>query len=454
MKIKEVEKLTGMSRDNIRFYEKEGLLEIDRNDNGYREYNDEHVQILKRIKLLRSLNISIEDIKDIQFDNIKLSNYLVKHIHLLEDKQIYLEKNIKLCRLLIQENVSYHDLNVDSYIPYFDNIELKEDFNKTLNAPFRRYFARVIDLSFYQLLVSFIMIVILRMNIHYELMDLFITILALISMVLIEPWFISKFKTTPGKFILGLYVTDYKGNALSYWEASTRTINLLVYGYGCMIPIVSTIAGIYCLVACSKEKSFIWEDGNIQTLKDHKKSRYVFLSFVFILQIFLNIGLANYSLFPKNRGKLTVAEFVENVNQLNIVYYDDNENILHEDGSWEWIYPDTVGNVNIKKEHPTFHFKEENGELVEVSFTLVYEDGLSIILRDSLTRVALSSFMKAKPSYTPYHYDEFVILSKTNDNFKHTAHGLEVSANYTFNHIGYTNPQVEWIYTFTITKQK
>ena len=25
-------------------------------------------------------------------------------------------KNIKLCRLLIQENVSYHDLNVDSYI--------------------------------------------------------------------------------------------------------------------------------------------------------------------------------------------------------------------------------------------------------------------------------------------------------------------------------------------------
>ena len=67
MKIKEIEVLTGMSRDNIRFYERCGLLEPYRNENGYREYSDENVLTLKKIKLLRTLHISIDDIKGEEF---------------------------------------------------------------------------------------------------------------------------------------------------------------------------------------------------------------------------------------------------------------------------------------------------------------------------------------------------------------------------------------------------
>ena len=37
MTIKELEALTGLSRANIRFYEKEGLLSPLRRENGYRE---------------------------------------------------------------------------------------------------------------------------------------------------------------------------------------------------------------------------------------------------------------------------------------------------------------------------------------------------------------------------------------------------------------------------------
>ena len=55
MNIKQAEELTGVSRQNIRFYEREGLLLPERNpENGYREYTEEHIEILKKIRLLRS----------------------------------------------------------------------------------------------------------------------------------------------------------------------------------------------------------------------------------------------------------------------------------------------------------------------------------------------------------------------------------------------------------------
>ena len=44
MKINEVEQLVGVTKRNIRFYEKEGLLSPGRTDNGYRDYGEEDVE--------------------------------------------------------------------------------------------------------------------------------------------------------------------------------------------------------------------------------------------------------------------------------------------------------------------------------------------------------------------------------------------------------------------------
>ena len=44
MNIKKAEELSGVSRQNIRFYEREGLLHPERNaENDYREYREEHI---------------------------------------------------------------------------------------------------------------------------------------------------------------------------------------------------------------------------------------------------------------------------------------------------------------------------------------------------------------------------------------------------------------------------
>lgn len=63
MKTYEVSEIVGMSKQTIMFYEKEGLLKPKREDNGYRNYSEEDVQTLKLIKLLRSMDIDLEDIK-------------------------------------------------------------------------------------------------------------------------------------------------------------------------------------------------------------------------------------------------------------------------------------------------------------------------------------------------------------------------------------------------------
>ncbi len=79
MTIKEVEEQTGLTRSNIRFYEKENLIEPTRNDkNGYRNYSESDVENIKKIAYLRTLEISIEDIRNIMSDKVSLEEIIKK----------------------------------------------------------------------------------------------------------------------------------------------------------------------------------------------------------------------------------------------------------------------------------------------------------------------------------------------------------------------------------------
>ena len=63
-KIGEVTKLTGMSADTLRYYEKFGLLtNISRTESGIRQYDDKDISQLKFIKRAQSMNFSLDEIK-------------------------------------------------------------------------------------------------------------------------------------------------------------------------------------------------------------------------------------------------------------------------------------------------------------------------------------------------------------------------------------------------------
>lgn len=86
MTIKDVEERTGLSRSNIRFYEKEKLIEPSRNEsNGYRDYSENDVENIKKIAYLRTLGISIEDIRSIISEKVTLQEMLEKQKEVLKN---------------------------------------------------------------------------------------------------------------------------------------------------------------------------------------------------------------------------------------------------------------------------------------------------------------------------------------------------------------------------------
>lgn len=85
MNIKEVAKLFGIKANKLRFYEKKGLLNPKRTDNGYRVYEEEDLVRLQGILTYRTLELSIEDIKVLLDTETDPSKQLFKQIGLIND---------------------------------------------------------------------------------------------------------------------------------------------------------------------------------------------------------------------------------------------------------------------------------------------------------------------------------------------------------------------------------
>ena len=67
LSIGDVEKITGISKDRLRYYEEKRLITPVRDtDNSYREYDNEEVLKLLGIQLYRSMNLGVKEIQQIQ----------------------------------------------------------------------------------------------------------------------------------------------------------------------------------------------------------------------------------------------------------------------------------------------------------------------------------------------------------------------------------------------------
>ena len=135
MNIKEVEVRTGLSRSNIRFYEKEKLIEPLRNEsNGYRDYSENDVENIKKIAYLRTLGISIEDIRSIISEKVTLREMLERQNEVLKSQITDLNKAKFMCeKILDEESISYEKLQVEQYVT-----EL-QDYWKDNQAVFKIY---------------------------------------------------------------------------------------------------------------------------------------------------------------------------------------------------------------------------------------------------------------------------------------------------------------------------
>lgn len=64
--INEVSKMTGFSKDTIRYYEKIGLIELNRNNRSsgsYRHFGKREIEKLRQIKLLKEFGFTLKEIR-------------------------------------------------------------------------------------------------------------------------------------------------------------------------------------------------------------------------------------------------------------------------------------------------------------------------------------------------------------------------------------------------------
>lgn len=87
-----------MTRANSRFYEAEGLLSPQRQENSYRNHLPEDSLTLQHRKLLRSLHFSLEEIKSLHKGEAQLTSTLEAQLLTLEQEQVDLGQAPRICR--------------------------------------------------------------------------------------------------------------------------------------------------------------------------------------------------------------------------------------------------------------------------------------------------------------------------------------------------------------------
>ena len=124
MKINEVEARVGITKKNIRFYEAQGLLSPRRNsENGYRDYGPDEVETLRRIKLLRKLGLSLEEIRQMQSGAHTVGDGMRRHLVTLERERRNLDRAMELCAALTMREERLDDLDAGARLDEMARME-------------------------------------------------------------------------------------------------------------------------------------------------------------------------------------------------------------------------------------------------------------------------------------------------------------------------------------------
>ena len=145
MTIKEVEKLTGLTAKSIRYYEDKGLVTVERNEeNDYRSYSENEVNRLKKIKLLRHLEFSVEEVKTmLDMEPKALEKVLREKADKYEDMRERCKDKREICLSLAKDYKKDEEIlnkiveEYSEFIQGLDSEEMKESMEelKYLSTP-------------------------------------------------------------------------------------------------------------------------------------------------------------------------------------------------------------------------------------------------------------------------------------------------------------------------------
>lgn len=153
MNIKKAEELSGVSRQNIRYYEREGLLHPQRNaQNDYREYHPEDIRILKQIRAMRMLDMPLDQIKLVLEGKLTPAEAADKQRQKLTQQQAHLAAAIRFCEELTSLS-RLEDMDVDAILHRMEQPETApglfqkwlEDYRKVTLSERQKVFTFIPD---------------------------------------------------------------------------------------------------------------------------------------------------------------------------------------------------------------------------------------------------------------------------------------------------------------------
>ena len=366
MTIKEIEEASGLPRANIRFYENEGFISPARGENGYRDYSFDDLKLLNKIKLLRRLNIPLDEIRALKTGDADLSGVLDRRISEIGSELRQLEYSRTICGEILRDGATFSNLDAAKYLDRLNspsasgNVFLQTDAASlsNANAPWRRFFARSLDLGIYQISWYAIAYFVFRWNISG--LTLLTTIVSCVFMLIIEPFLLHFFGTTPGKAVLGIKITNPDGSRLWLWQGYSRTWEMFCYGMGCAIPIYSLYKQYKSYKLCKETGEMDWDYTLLYTIRDKKIWRPAAYLLITAALFAVTVLIPYAADMPKHRGNITADQFCENMNRALRYHKVDGRVGQLDNGTYAAVMP------YVWPHPPELQITEANGVVTEV----------------------------------------------------------------------------------------
>lgn len=346
MRIQELEHQVGIERATIRFYEKEGLISPRRSENGYRDYSEDDLEELKRIRLLRELGVSLDTIRALQAEKEDFGAVMRRQVQILQGRREQMERARVVCERISADGASYAQLDTVRYQSLLEapllpaaqgqgSSTFQEREYRTPH-PWRRYFARVLDHGLLAALLWFIIVVVLRWRPAGEVGQQFVGYICWFLLMPIEAACLHWWGATPGKAIMGIRVEAAEGGKLSYSDALIRSWKVFRHGMFLGIPLVN----LYCMFRGYKDHderwNTIWDTDCEVSFRKFSRKNIAFYILVFAAAVGLNVISAVDSMRPGYRSDdLTLRQFVANYNFYNDLLMDNTAPSMNRGGQVE-----------------------------------------------------------------------------------------------------------------------
>ena len=411
MTIREIEVLSGMTRANIRYYEAEGLITPRRAENGYRDYSQADADTLLRIKLLRALGLTIEQLKTLACGEAALDAVLAERLQAMQQEQHARGRAEQVAEQLRQAKVDYQTLDAERYLAELENgmpAALQQDVQPKQHMLWQRFFARYLDVTLYHAFwVTLLPLLGYNLFRNRNGGAMLVQVLSLLTMFFLEPLLLHIFAATPGKWLFGLRVTDGDDGKLTYEAALNRTAFVFWYGIRLDLPVLRLVRLYKCAEDEQAGKALPWEADSEQTVCDRHGWRFAAAA---LLAIAVMAGAVLGVLLPigtVHRGDLTVAQFAENYNAIQRQLGSEGIE-LDASGCWkaESVFETSGGTTTymFRDRYPQFEYETENGILTAVIYRLESGTGNEVQASPdgNVLSLALYAFAGAETKYLAF----------------------------------------------------